>query len=192
VLGNAQKDTTTANIENGVLFPYTKSTAIYRCPGDKAVVRSSGRTFPRTRAYSINGWMNSELEGKGWSWGGENSSEYAFTKYSQLTSNPTVEKAVVFIDEHERSIDDGIFIINNLTVLPPIYAWAELPTDRHNRGCNLSFADGHVDHWKWKWPKRFIRYRQSCANALDRQDYDRLQTGIPKLPPEDSIPPNAK
>src|SRR5438105_11433232 len=35
VMGNAQTDTTTTNITNGVLFPYTKSAAIYVCPTDK-------------------------------------------------------------------------------------------------------------------------------------------------------------
>jgi prepilin-type N-terminal cleavage/methylation domain-containing protein len=32
VLGNAQKDTTSTNIENGVIFPYSKTVAIYVCP----------------------------------------------------------------------------------------------------------------------------------------------------------------
>src|SRR6266581_9561888 len=35
VLGNAQTDLTTSNLESGVLFPYNKSPTIYRCPGDK-------------------------------------------------------------------------------------------------------------------------------------------------------------
>src|SRR5438552_2663274 len=36
VLGNAQQDTTTTNIENGVVFPYSKSSPLYVCPTDKS------------------------------------------------------------------------------------------------------------------------------------------------------------
>ena len=27
--------------------------------------------------------------------------------------------------------------------------WWDMPSDRHNRGANLTLADGHVDHWRW-------------------------------------------
>src|SRR5512138_442455 len=29
--------------------------------------------------------------------------------------------------------------------------WMPQPSDRHNRGANLSFADGHVAPHKWRW-----------------------------------------
>jgi len=29
------------------------------------------------------------------------------------------------------------------------YTYYKLPTSRHNNGGNLSFADGHVEHWTW-------------------------------------------
>src|SRR6185369_14484480 len=38
VLGNAQMDLTASNIQNGVLFRYTRSPAIYHCPSDRATV----------------------------------------------------------------------------------------------------------------------------------------------------------
>ena len=38
VVGNAQKDTTTTNIQKGVLFPYSRSPAVYVCRSDKATV----------------------------------------------------------------------------------------------------------------------------------------------------------
>src|SRR5437867_9426927 len=38
VLGNAQRDTNTANIEAGVLFPHVGHTPVYRCPADKSTV----------------------------------------------------------------------------------------------------------------------------------------------------------
>jgi len=30
--------------------------------------------------------------------------------------------------------------------------WAHSATARHKGGCNLSFADGHCEYWKWKAP----------------------------------------
>jgi len=53
VVGNAQTDLTTSNIQNGILFSYTRSTAIYHCPSDRATVAAS-RTQPRTRSYTLN------------------------------------------------------------------------------------------------------------------------------------------
>src|ERR1041385_928614 len=36
VLGHARLDLTTSNIEHGVLFPYSQSVVLYRCPADKS------------------------------------------------------------------------------------------------------------------------------------------------------------
>src|SRR5262245_14469247 len=38
VLGNAQRDTNTTNIERGVLYRYVGSPAVYRCPADRSIV----------------------------------------------------------------------------------------------------------------------------------------------------------
>jgi prepilin-type N-terminal cleavage/methylation domain-containing protein len=68
ILGNVQSDISTTNIENGVLFPYNKSVAIYKCPADQSVVQATRtESHPSTRSYSITVYM------------GE-----VFTKYSQI------------------------------------------------------------------------------------------------------------
>ena len=33
--------------------------------------------------------------------------------------------------------------------------WWDPPANRHSQGGNLSFADGHVERWKWEAPKVF-------------------------------------
>ena len=40
--GNAWTDPNTANLENGILFPYNKSVKIYKCPADRSTVRDQG------------------------------------------------------------------------------------------------------------------------------------------------------
>jgi prepilin-type processing-associated H-X9-DG protein len=85
-----------------------------------------------------------------------------------------------FIDEHENAIDDGQFAIWNPFKDSITEDWLDLPTDRHNQGCNLSFLDGHAEHWRWKAPKIFRGYHTHPANNLDTEDLRRLQTCLPQ------------
>ena len=52
-----------------------------------------------------------------------------------------------------------------------------MPADRHDQGGNLSFADGHVEHWQWKAPKVFTGYGQAVT-AAEMPDYVRLQNAM--------------
>jgi prepilin-type processing-associated H-X9-DG protein len=71
---------------------------------------------------------------------------------------PHPSVALVFVDEAENSIDNnalglycGALTAGGASIDPTQGSanfW-NLPASRHNNGCNLSFADGHVDHWKW-------------------------------------------
>src|SRR5438094_825590 len=49
ILGNVQQDLTSSNIEQGVLFPYNRSTAIYHCPADQSTV-TGHKSLLRTRS----------------------------------------------------------------------------------------------------------------------------------------------
>jgi prepilin-type processing-associated H-X9-DG protein len=90
-----------------------------------------------------------------------------------------------FLDEHPDSIDDGAFTIYDpahwaeTNGLPEYRTWMEMPADRHRRGCNLSFTDGHTEHWRWQWAKNFDEYDQRLANDLDKADLQRLQACLP-------------
>ena len=101
------------------------------------------------------------------------------TKLSGLTSRPLAE-AFAFIDEHSDSIDDGVFAVNSRAMR---IEWKDLPADVHTRGCNLSFLDGHVEHWRWKAPKIFHDYDQRPANALDKEDLVKVQAHVSGPPP---------
>src|SRR5438552_1819726 len=80
--GNAWTDTTTSNIERGVLFPYNRSVKIYKCPSDRSTVRDEGK-IPRVRSVSMNSFMNDYPSA-------EDRTSWHF--YSQIR-NPSPEKA---------------------------------------------------------------------------------------------------
>ena len=56
-------------------------------------------------------------------------------------------------------------------------AWSSIPGEHHNRGCNLAFADGHAEHWHWRWSRKVSYPGQDItpiANADDRRDWQRV------------------
>jgi prepilin-type processing-associated H-X9-DG protein len=67
---------------------------------------------------------------------------------------PSPAQIFVFIDENSNTEEDSQF--GNPVGLPfwP-QEWFDMPSDRHIQGGNLSFVDGHVEHWRWKAPMTF-------------------------------------
>lgn len=189
-LGNAKQDTINTNIEAGVMFHYSKSSAIYRCPADQSTVLTD-KSLPRTRGYSMNSWLRSKLSAdpNGWQ---INFGEYQAQrqKLSQILI-PGPSSVFVFIDEHEQSIYDGEFhlyqadprdgIKKDGSGGAPTDVWMKLPADRHNQGANLSYADGHVAYHHWQTPKRFRSYESKAVPGPDLQDLGYLQSVIPRL-----------
>ena len=173
--GNTRVDMTTRNVERGLLFPYNQAVGIYRCPSDRSYVETpEGQARRQLRARSYN--MSQSINGAPWSegeWGPP-----SFMKESQI-DRPSPSELFVFIDVHEGGILDSLFGIP-----PPGWdefmdlTWWDLPADRHNRGCSLSFADGHVERWKWAGPKTFIDIGQEVGDAKDWQDFQRLRARV--------------
>lgn len=167
-IGNSSTayDPTATNIESGLLFKYDYHRAIsaYRCPGDKSTVRTrTGQNLGilRTRSYSMSGC-----------WGGRTNEVQNTMLRASEAPNPA--QLFVFIDEHEDSIDDAHF----LTWPNPDERWVNMPAGRHNQVGNLSFGDGHVEHWRWKWPKTFKMkqsYWKTAENEHDLADLRQLQ-----------------
>jgi prepilin-type processing-associated H-X9-DG protein len=56
--------------------------------------------------------------------------------------------------------------------------WLDVPADRHQRGGNLTFADGHAEHWKWRAPKGSLFVGQKSYSSEDLLDLRRIQTVI--------------
>src|ERR1043166_2622476 len=92
-------------IEKGTLFPYNKSTAIYRCPTDVGRSIIAGKKYPRVRSYAMNGYMKGVDVGL--TFFGQKG--YKVNQKSADLTAPPPAQAFVFLDEHQNSIDDGHF-----------------------------------------------------------------------------------
>jgi prepilin-type N-terminal cleavage/methylation domain-containing protein/prepilin-type processing-associated H-X9-DG protein len=173
--GNARQDTNTLNIEKGHLFPYNRTTAIYHCPADKSLVeRPDGSTLPMQRTRSYN--MSQSVSGLPFET--VLSEIPTFQKLTQIR-DPAPTDLFVFIDVHEGGILDSLFGIP----IPGSWSdgiWYDLPANRHGAGCNFSFADGHVERWRWKVPKVFKHLGQDVAADGEMADYRRVQSHIRK------------
>jgi hypothetical protein len=171
--GNARADTNSDNVKLGYLFSYNTSTAIYRCPADRAPVYTlDGRTLyiPRSRSYNMSQSINGLSGPNGTQWWIP-----SFQKVTQI-NRPGPSDLFVFIDVHEDEILDSLFGI-------PFPGggwegiWFDLPANRHSQGCCLSFADGHSERFHWKVPK-INRYLGQNVLPDEYPDYRRLQAAV--------------
>jgi len=93
--GIAPLDTTTSNLVQGVLYPYNKSPAIYRCPADQSTV-DGYPTLLRTRSYCMDISLNCP------------DAVTSYQKFTEITQ-PSPSGLFVLIDTQEEDIWDGTF-----------------------------------------------------------------------------------
>ncbi len=158
--GVAPLDTTSANIQQGLLFPYSRAAAVYHCPGDKSTVTDQPSLL-RTRSYCMNISLHCD------------DAVGSCRKMADIGAPPPCQ-LFVLIDAHELGIWDSTFGIFSADSAYSDY-WLDLPADRHQQGANLSFADGHTEHWRWKAPKQFVTRWELTRSPADLADLRRLQ-----------------
>jgi len=173
---HARTDTTTTDLEQGVLFPYNRAVAIYHCPADRSTVETlAGEKLSQLRNRSYN--MSQSVNGYP-----EFPDPYGilalipcWKKFSWIQQPPPA-RLFVFIDEHPDTLLDAQF--GNPVGLPywP-QTWFDMPADRHNQGGNLAFADGHAERWRWKVPKVFYYFLQPPAPG-EMPDFLRIQDAM--------------
>lgn len=177
-----------SNIVNGLLFQYNTALGIYHCPADRSTLETeTGQPLPqlRWRSYnmsqSVNGYPEYIPPGASNAVLNIWTNIPAWKKFTQIR-NPIPSKLFIFIDENEDTIIDGQFgnpgnppIGFNPKAIPN--QWWDMPSDRHNQAANLSFADGHVEHWKWKVPKKFNAWTQQVGQD-EMPDYQRVQNAM--------------
>jgi prepilin-type processing-associated H-X9-DG protein len=154
VVGSAY-DPSVTNIQAGVLWPLNPSLGIYHCPTDRSLANDNQTT--RLRSYSLLNYLGGDTNGP------DIYISRIKQRGNQLKQTSTV---IAFACEDSDSINDGIFLVDP----PPAGNWRDLPGARHSAGCVFSFADGHVDYWKWK----------SGGLPNDTEDLARVQAALPE------------
>ncbi len=126
-------------LTTGAFWSYNSSAGIYHCPADPS---KTGGT-PRVRSVSMNGFVGTDhaYSAQIGIPGLKN-----FQIFLKDTGVPSPSATWYLIDEHEKSINDGFFLVDMTGGKP----FADLPATRHNRGYCLSFCDGHSEIYKLK------------------------------------------
>jgi prepilin-type N-terminal cleavage/methylation domain-containing protein len=126
------------------LAPYVgNNLQMYKCPAD--IIPSDNGD--RIRSIAMNGMM-------GIYWGvGSGGDSYnpgwrTYKKMSELTC-PLPAMAWIFADEGMYTLNDGYLQVNLNTP-----DWPDVPANYHNKGNCFTFADGHGEFRKWRWPGR--------------------------------------
>jgi prepilin-type N-terminal cleavage/methylation domain-containing protein/prepilin-type processing-associated H-X9-DG protein len=166
VQGNASVATSMTNIsliQMGLIYPYVKGLGVYHCPTDKSA---------SLRSYSMQPQISSFM------WGQPADAQ----KMNGIPGYPSVYKenhmllvppsgTFVLADESPPSINDSL-----LGTLITGDRWWDVPASWHSRGCNLSFADAHAEHW------RFLDSRTWTAvtsqSTPNNPDLKRLQAAL--------------
>jgi prepilin-type N-terminal cleavage/methylation domain-containing protein/prepilin-type processing-associated H-X9-DG protein len=127
-------------VEAGVIYPYVKNAAVYRCPADTSMYLTTGRA--RLRSMSMNAWLNPL---KIYKEADEASKVFVYRKMSDLVA-PGSSRTFLFVDENPRTINDGFIVFDILNK----DHWVDVPASYHNSAGGLSFCDGHAEIRKWR------------------------------------------
>ncbi len=162
-MGDPAMATNSSLIKLGLLYSYAQNVEVYRCPTDRTGDVRSYSMQPQFAFYS---------------WGHPVDPEAAagIPGYPPMYLENQIRKippalTLLFGDESPISINDGF-----LYLLITGDRWADIPANWHSRGCNFSFADGHVEHWRWIDSRTLtVTPNQTTANNPDLQ---RLQASL--------------
>jgi len=146
---NNTDNTNILHLQSGLLFPYLRSVAVFKCPADRSTATVGGIRYPRVRSLTMNNWLGRYLPNGSLGalvYPGDDAYRIN-VKLSDLTDPPPVQ-TFVFIDEREDSINDCTFYVGMGRRGSGEY-WIDLPAFYHNGAAGLSFADGHAEAKRW-------------------------------------------
>lgn len=148
-------------IRAGALFPYCKNEKLYRCPTG---MRGEMRTY--TIVDSMNGLARTgTFTGNV---GVRAGRTVLWVKKTAEISVPGPAYRIVFLDEGRITPDSYATHYNTET-------WWDPPFVRHADGTNVSFADGHVDYWKYEGKKTLETGKLAAIPHLDAHPLHQMQ-----------------
>lgn len=136
-------------IENGLLWPYTKSLKLYKCAADNRIADAAGvlpayRGKPILRTISMNSYLNAQSFGVSPTWvvttptGNQSPAAPVYRKDSEIRKP---SQTWVVLDEDQESINDGMFLVD----MGGSARFLDLPARIHSNGYGINFADGHAE-----------------------------------------------
>lgn len=133
--------TNTLYLKRSLMGRYIDNVEVWSCPSAKPVA-VAGIQQPRVRTLSLNCFMGSPIESP---------AATTYRKMGDIHSPPPAD-ALTFLDENVKTINDGSFGMqwDFDKAKPAFWTLRDKPAVVHSDGCNLVFADGHVDTQKWR------------------------------------------
>jgi prepilin-type N-terminal cleavage/methylation domain-containing protein/prepilin-type processing-associated H-X9-DG protein len=137
--------TSTYALMQGKIWPYVKSTSVYKCPADK----SNNNGIPTVRSLSMNAWMNGRSFGDRTTvtfWDSPSlDTQLEFTLFRRESQFRVPSQLWYLIDEDEKSINDSMFVVD---MTGSAGGLADAPSRRHGNSYGINFADGHAEIYK--------------------------------------------
>ncbi len=138
--------TTSTNVlfaQLSLLYPFTKSAVLFKCPADPK--KTSNNIDPTTRSYSVNGWMNPTASTASSSYLHPTATYVVFKKQSDIRNTSNL---YIMLEESPGTINDDWFVEDP----DAPNEWTDMPAAYHNKTSMLLFADGHAQNRKWTDP----------------------------------------
>ena len=121
-------------IEDGALYPYTRTKAVYKCTtvnrtADMRLASEIQRTYSASDAMNCKNWDDMQAK---------------MIKKRGKIEEPAFR--LVFVDDGGTNPS----ALGGWTVYTNQQKWWDPPPVRHGDGTNFGFADGHSDYHKWE------------------------------------------
>jgi hypothetical protein len=143
---------------NALLYPYSKTVGIYKCPADhfKKVNNEA------VRSISMN-WCMNPISAY------QNAPGATFFRKQSDITIPSPAMCWVFIDENPVTINDGYFVCDRFNAPT---TWVDTPASYHNKAGGLSFADSHAEIKKWRDPAVTLQPSGNSTPAVQNPPVD--------------------
>jgi prepilin-type N-terminal cleavage/methylation domain-containing protein len=149
-------------IKSGLIWPYSKSLGIYKCPADKRVAdASAGSAFagkPILRSISMNSYMNGASWNTSPSWvvtSPDGPMDPRFPVYRRESEMKRPADLWLVLDEDQASINDAMFLAD----MTGAARFLDLPSRAHGNAYGINFNDG---------PKGGVNDWQKLTNVTTR------------------------